>query len=88
MQPNIDHAAREKRRKEALRSAVIATVTRILLAPLLIWLGVRNHADSLLAWVFLGIGIVNLGMIIPIWKSYQIRLQEIEGGEEDAAAQY
>ena len=88
MQKNINPDAQLRRKKEALHSAVTATMMRICLAPLLIWLGWRNHGDSLLAWVFLALGIVNLGMILPIWKSYQTRIKEIEGGEEDAAAQY
>ena len=88
MLKNIDPSAQLHRKKEALHSAVTATVLRLCLAPLLIWLGWSNHGDSLLAWVFLAIGIVNLGMIVPIWKSYQIRVKEIEGGEEDVAAQY
>ena len=33
-------------------------------------------------------GLLELGMIIPVWILLKIRLKEIEGGEEDAAAQY
>jgi len=88
MPGSIDTAAQEKRKKEALHSVVTATVLRVCLAPLLIWLGLRHQEEGLLAWVFIVFGVVNLGMIIPVWKTYQIRIKEIEGGEEDAAAQY
>ena len=33
-------------------------------------------------------GLLELGMIIPVWILLKTRLKEIEGGEEDAAAQY
>ena len=29
-----------------------------------------------------------LGMVIPVWIHYNTRIKEIDGGEEDAAAQY
>jgi len=34
------------------------------------------------------VGLLELGMIIPVWILLKTRLKEIEGGEEDAAAQY
>lgn len=33
-------------------------------------------------------GLLELGMIVPVWILLKTRLKEIEGGEEDAAAQY
>jgi len=33
-------------------------------------------------------GLLELGMIVPVWILLKTRLKEIEGGEEDAATQY
>ena len=33
-------------------------------------------------------GLLELGMIVPVWILLKTRLKEIEGGEEDVAAQY
>ena len=38
--------------------------------------------------VMLIAGLLELGMIVPVWILLKTRLKEIEGGEEDAAAQY
>ena len=49
----------------------------------------RRDVDGAALSVFLlVIALVNLGTIVPIWINFRIRLREIEGGEEDAAAEY
>ena len=79
--PNTD------RRKNALWGAVSATVLRLVAAAVLLWC--RRDVDSAALSVFLlVIALVNLGTIVPIWINFRIRLREIEGGEEDAAAEY
>ena len=79
--PNTD------RRKNALWGAVAATVLRLVAAAVLLWC--RREVDSTALSVFLlVIALVNLGTIVPIWINFRIRLREIEGGEEDAAAEY
>ena len=79
--PNTD------RRKTALRGAVSATVLRLIAAAVLLWC--RREVDSaVLSVVLLVLALINLGTIVPLWISFRIRLKEIEGGEEDAAAEY
>lgn len=79
--PNTD------RRKNALWGAVSATVLRLVAAAVLLWC--RRDVNSAALSVFLlVIALVNLGTIVPIWINFRIRLREIEGGEEDAAAEY
>ena len=79
--------ANTKRRRDALRSAVVNTVLRLIAAAALLWC--RRTADSAFVSVLLVvIALVNLGTIVPIWISFRMRLKEIEGGEEDAAAEY
>ena len=79
--PNTD------RRKNALWGAVSATVLRLVAAAVLLWC--RREVDSaVLSVVLLVIALIDLGTIVPIWISFRMRLKEIEGGEEDAAAEY
>ena len=60
---------------------------QLVTAALLLWC--RGHADSAaLSMVLLVISIIDLGAIVPIWIVLYNRLKEIEGGEEDAAAEY
>ncbi len=83
--PNTDRQA--ARRKNAIQSAVTSTVMQLVTAALLLWC--RGHADSAaLSMVLLVISIIDLGAIVPIWIVLYNRLKEIEGGEEDAAAEY
>ena len=83
--PNTDRQS--SRRKNALWGAVSATVLRLVAAAVLLWC--RRDVDSAALSVFLlVIALVNLGTIVPIWINFRIRLREIEGGEEDAAAEY
>ena len=75
------------RRKSALWSAVFNTVLRLIAAAVLLWC--RRAVDSAaLSVVLLVFALVDLGTIVPIWISLHMRLKEIEGGEEDAAAEY
>ena len=83
--PNTDRQA--LRRKNALRGALSATILQLVTGALLLWCG--GHTDSgLLSTLLLIAALLDLGAIVPIWISFKIRLREIQGGEEDAAAQY
>ena len=83
--PNTDRQA--GRRRSALWSAVSNTVIQLATAAVLLWC--RRMVDSAaLSVIFLVIALVDLGTIVPIWISFRARLKEIEGGEEDAAAEY
>ena len=79
--PNTD------RRKNALLGAVSATVLRLIAAAVLLWCR-REVYSAVLSVVLLVTALVDLGTIVPIWISFRMRLKEIEGGEEDAAAEY
>ena len=84
-QPNTDR--QESRRKSAVRSAVFNTVIQLATAAVLLWC--RRAVDSTVLSVLLLVSaLVDLGVIVPIWISLHSRLKEIEGGEEDAAAEY
>ena len=76
--PNTDRQA--SRRKSAFWSAVSNTVLQLAAAAVLLWC--RRVVGSA------ALSVVLLGTIVPLWISFRIRLKEIEGGEEDAAAEY
>ena len=83
--PNTDRQA--LRRKNALRGALSATVLQLATAALLFWCH-RNTDSAMMSILLLIISLIDLGAIVPVWISFKIRLKEIQGGEEDAAAQY
>ena len=58
-----------------------------LAAAVLLWVR-RNMPDGVLSTLLLALILVELGSIIPTIVVLKQRLNEIEGGEEDAAAQY
>ena len=75
-----------RRRKEAIFSVVISTFYRLLAVWVLLW--VRSGAGPVVSKVLLILVVLDLGSLLPIWISLRVRLKEIQGGEEDAAAQY
>ena len=83
--PNTDRQA--SRRKSAFWSAVSNTVLQLAAAAVLLWCR-RVVGSAALSVVLLVFALVDLGTIVPIWISFRMRLKEIEGGEEDAAAEY
>ena len=86
MQESINEAAQAKRRKDAWRSALSATLVQLVSCFLLLVL--RRYCTGFWAAALLVLSVLDLGMIVPIWILLKTRLKEIEGGEEDAAAQY
>ena len=86
MQRSINEEAQRKRRKEAFQSAAVSTLLLVLSAGVLLFL--RSRADGFWGAVLLILSVLDLGMVIPVWILLKTRLKEIEGGEEDAAAQY
>ena len=80
--------ANTKRRRDALRGALTATVVQALTAVVLLWARLQGGVPGFVSLLLLVLAIVDLGAIVPIWINYRIRLKEIEGGEEDAAAEY
>lgn len=88
MQRNINEEAQKDRRRDAWKSAIIATVWMLLSASMLLLLRHYYVPEGFWSAVMLIAGLLELGMIIPVWILLKTRLKEIEGGEEDAAAQY
>lgn len=80
--------ANTKRRKDALRGAVTATAIQLATAALLLWARQQEGIPGFISVLLLVIIIADLGAIVPIWIFFYKRLKEIQGGEEDAAAQY
>ena len=83
--PNTERQA--LRRKSAIQSAVFSTVVQVAAAALLFWAH-RNTGSAVVSAVLLVISLIDLGAVVPVWILLHIRLKEIQGGEEDAAAQY
>ena len=88
MPSNTNGEAQKQRRRDAWKSAIIATVWMLLSASMLLLLRHFYVPEGFWSAVMLIAGSLELGMIIPVWILLKIRLKEIEGGEEDAAAQY
>lgn len=80
--------AQKKRRMDAVHSAIVSSVMLILPAVLMLGLRWYYRIEGIWSAVLLLFGVIELGMVIPVWILLQTRLKEIEGGEEDDAAQY
>ena len=88
MQKSIDEAAQSRRRKDAFQSALSATVFLSVSAGVKLALCRYYQMHGILGVVLVILSVLALGRIIPVWILLKRRLKEIEGGEEDAAAQY
>ena len=86
MQRSIDENAQRKRRRDAFQSAAVSTLLLVLSGGVLMFL--RSQTEGFGSAVLLILSVLELGMVIPVWILLKTRLKEIEGGEEDAAAQY
>ena len=73
--------------KAADEYGACGSAVRLLCAAVLVWLR-RSMPDGVLSVLFLALILVELGSIVPTIVVLKQRLNEIEGGEEDAAAQY
>ena len=88
MPNNTNEEAQARRRRDAWNSVIIATVWLLLSASIMLLLRHFYVPEGFWSAVMLIAGLLELGMIIPVWILLKTRLKEIEGGEEDAAAQY
>ena len=88
MPGNTDGEAQKQRRRDAWKSAVVATAWFALSTFVLLMLRYVYVPEGFWSAVMLIASLLELGMIIPVWILLKTRLKEIEGGEEDAAAQY
>ena len=80
--------SQRQRRKNAVWGAVMSSFFRLLSAAALLWLRASLAPAGFGSKLMLIIIVLDLGSIPLIWISLRTRLKEIQGGEEDAAAQY
>ena len=80
--------AQRQRRKNAVWGAVMSSFFRLLSAAALLWLRGSLDPAGFVSKLMLIIIVLDLGSVPLIWISLRTRLKEIQGGEEDAAAQY
>ena len=74
-------------RNSAILSAVLSTLFRLLAAWVLLWMRTSTTPSGFVSKLLLLVAVLDLGSVLPIWISLRTRLKEIQGGEEDAAAQ-
>ena len=86
MPENTD--SRAEKRRAACKSAWFYTLLCLGSAGVLNYLRFRYDLEGFWGTLVLLSSLLDLGLIAPIWISYQERKKEIEGGEEDAAAEY
>lgn len=80
--------AQRQRRKNAVWGAVMSSFFRLLSAAALLWLRASLDPAGFVSKLMLIIIVLDLGSVPLIWISLRTRLKEIQGGEEDVAAQY
>ena len=77
-----------QRKKDAIHSATFSSSLMLISGLALLLLrqlcGVSGFGGAML----LILALLDFGAIAPVWILLKTRLKEIEGGEEDAAAQY
>ena len=76
------------RRKSAILGAMSSTLLRLTAVVIMLWLRAGLDPAGFTAKVLLILIVLDLGSVPLIWISLKTRLKEIQGGEEDAAAQY
>ena len=87
-QRNIDEDAQLRRRKDAFHSALVSSLMLFIPAAVILLLLRYYAVGGFWGTVLRIISVLELGAIVPVWILLKTRLEEIEGGEEDAAAEY
>ena len=85
--PNVTDK-RARRIREARISILTAAAVQLGTAALLLWGRSFLPPEHVLAWLLLAAAALTLAALIPMGIVYRKRIQEIEGGEEDAAGEY
>ena len=86
MQKDTDTHGQKKH--DALKSAWLYTLLCGGSGVMLLYLRMKYSLDGFWGTLVLISSLLDLGLIVPVWISFKERLKEIEGGEEDAAAEY
>ena len=80
--------SRSRKRQDALKSAWLYTLLCGGSSAMLLYLRTRYSLGGFWGTLVLLSSLLDLGLIAPVWISFKERIKEIEGGEEDAAAEY
>ena len=86
MPKNTDSGS--QKRHDALKSVWLYTLLCGGSGAMLLYLRIKYSLDGFWGTLVLLSSLLDLGLIVPVWISFKERLKEIEGGEEDAAAEY
>ena len=80
--------SKSRKRQDALKSAWLYTLFCGGSGAMLLYLRTRYSLGGFWGTLVLLSSLLDLGLIAPVWISFKERIKEIEGGEEDAAAEY
>ena len=78
----------ERRKRQALLSALVNGCWLVLSAVVVLWLRQLLRSKEILSVLLAVIAGTDMLMLLPLAVSLRQRLKEIEGGEEDEARQY
>ena len=78
----------ERRKRQAVLSALLSGCWLVLSAVLVLWLRGLFRLGGLLSALMLVMAVADILLLLPLAVSLRQRLKEIEGGEEDEARQY
>ena len=79
---------KDPKKRDALKGACFYTLLCLAAPGLMLYLRRRYCLEGFLSALLLIVSLLDLGLIAPVWISFKERIKEIEGGEEDAAAEY
>lgn len=88
MKPKNIEAAKARRKRDAVRSVALFALFQSGMAAFMAWLCSLPDCPQWASVLFGVIGALSLGMIVPALLLLKQRFKEIEGGEQDAAAEY
>ena len=88
MRSNTDSPAQRRRKQDAVYSALVASLLLAASAGLMLYVRAAFLREGLGSFLLLLLALLDLGMLIPVWILLKKRIKEMQGGEEDAAAQY
>ena len=79
---------KNRKKQDVRKSACFYTLLCLAAPGLMLYLRRRYCLEGFLSALLLIVSLLDLGLIAPVWISFKERIKEIEGGEEDAAAEY
>ncbi len=88
MKPKNIEAVKAGRKRDAVRSVALFAILQSGMAAFMVWLCFLPDCPRWASVLFGVIAALSLGMIIPALLLLKQRFKEIEGGEQDAAAEY